>query len=190
MIKIGIIDFVSPYSKYVFEIVDKIEVQYDILEANVDIDKLNDYDGFIFTGSTDTVYDGGKKIDTKIFELNKPILGICYGHQLIHHLLKGEVRRSLTPEHGNYYFREEKDSPLFKGLPKIHQVHMSHNDEVTRMAEGFENLGATRTCRIAATQNKEKKLYTLQFHPETFGNDYGLQIYKNFMEIVENEKND
>ena len=189
MIKIGIIDFVSPYSKYVFEIITRTGVQYDIFEPGVNIEELEDYDGFVFTGSMDTVYDGGMKIDEKIFALNKPILGICYGHQLIHYMLGGEVKRSKTPENGNYLFRKEKESPLFKGLPKIHQIHMSHNDEVTRMAEGFEKLGFTRTCRLAATQNTERKLYTLQFHPETFGNDYGLEIYKNFMEVVENEKN-
>ena len=189
MVKIGIIDFLSSFSKNVQETVTKTGAQYDVFDHDADIETLRDYDGFIFTGSPDTVYEGGKQADPRIFELNKPILGVCYGHQLIHYMLGGEVRRSNTPETGNFYFTQSKDSPLFKGLPKTHQVHMHHYDEVVKMAEGFENLGFTRTCKIGATQNKEKKLYTVQFHPESFGNDFGLEVYKNFMEIVENEKN-
>jgi len=189
MVKIGIIDFVSTFSKHVEEAVTKAGAQYDVFEHDADIETLKNYDGFIFTGSPDTVYECGKQADPRIFDLNKPILGICYGHQLIHYMLGGEVRRSNTPEQGNFYFTESRPSALFKDLPKIQQVHMSHFDEVTKMAEGFENLGSTRRCMIGATQNVKRKLYTVQFHPEAQGNDYGIEIYKNFMEIVENEKN-
>ncbi|MBR3250888.1 MAG: gamma-glutamyl-gamma-aminobutyrate hydrolase family protein [Erysipelotrichaceae bacterium] len=189
MVKIGIIDFVSTFSKNVEETLTKVGAQFDVFKNDADIEVLKDYDGFIFTGSPDTVYEGGKQADPRIFELNKPILGICYGHQLIHYMLGGEVKRSDTPEHGNFIFKESRPSALFKDLPKNHQVHMSHYDEVTKMAEGFENLGSTRTCQIGATQNVKRKLYTVQFHPEAQGNDCGIDIYRNFMEIVENEKN-
>ena len=106
MVKIGIIDFVSTFSKYVEEAVTKAGAQYDVFEHDADIETLKNYDGFIFTGSPDTVYEGGKQADPRIFDLNKPILGICYGHQLIHYMLGGEVRRSNTPEQGNFYFTE------------------------------------------------------------------------------------
>ena len=189
MIKIAIIDFRSAFSRFVEEAVEKAGAQYTVFDPATDIEEVKEYDGFIFTGSPETVYDGGRQADKRIFDLHKPVLGICYGHQLIHHMLGGEVRRSLTPEQGNFFYRAEKDSALFKGLPPVHQVHMSHNDEVVRLAEGFENLGHTRTCKIAASQNVERKLYTLQFHPESYGNDFGLDIFRNFLEIVENEKN-
>ena len=189
MVKIAIIDFRSSFSRFVEEAVVKAGGEYTTFDPASDIDEVKEYDGFIFTGSPETVYDGGKQADKRIFDLHKPILGICYGHQLIHHMLGGEVKRSLTPEHGNFLFREEKPSALFKGLPQIHQVHMSHNDEVTRLAQGFEILGHSRTCKIAASENIERKLYTLQFHPESYGNDFGIDIFRNFLKIVENEKN-
>ena len=182
MKNIAIIDFVSDFSRLVEQAVIKVGGTYTTFSNTVEMDELKKYDGIIFTGSSDTVYDGGKKIDKKVFELNKPILGICYGHQLVHYLLGGEVRRSLTPEHGNFLFHG-KESKLFKGLKDTHQVHMSHNDEVVKMAPGFENIGYSRTCAIAATQNEEKKIYTLQFHPESYGNECGIEIYRNFLEI-------
>ena len=187
--KIAIIDLESRLSDSVFAAVERTGVDYDVFQYDVKPDELHDYDGIVLTGSHDTVFDGGRLIDRKILEMSKPVLGICYGHQLVHYLYGGEVVRSETPEVDvSVLFKQEK-SELFKGLPDTHMVYMYHYDEVVRMAEGFVKMGETDNSFYAASQNTDKKIYTIQFHPEADGNDFGDEIYKNFIDIVCKDKN-
>lgn len=184
--KIAVIDFKSFLSDDVFNTLKRINVEYDVFECDVDIELLNKYDGVIFTGSHDHVYEkGSRTIDIKIFDLNKPIFGVCYGHQLIHHLLGGKVSKAEKEEKGSVLFNSV-ESELFKNLPDTHHVYMHHEDEVKRLAPGFKNLGYTDMCEFAASQNEDRKIYTVQFHPETKGNDYGDEVYMNFIDIVKN----
>lgn len=188
MMKIAVIDFISKYSDKVDEAFEKLGVEHRFFVHDVKPEEIQDYDGIVFTGSPDTVYDGGKMPDPGILECHKPIFGICYGHQLVHYLLGGEVKRSLTPEKGSIEIQTES-SELFKDLPRIQKVLMNHNDEVTRMADGFRCIATEDDCLIAASENVERKIYTVQFHPEAEGNDHGLEIFSNFVRIVENENN-
>ena len=182
--KIAVIDFKSMLSQNVFDTLKDVNVEYDVFDNDLDINLLKDYDGIIFTGSHDHVYeDGSRSIDIRIFDLNKPILGVCYGHQLVHHLLGGEVCKANSDEIGSVLINTS-DSKLFKDLPNKHHVYMHHSDEVVRMAEGFNKIAETDMCFYAASENIDKKIYTIQFHPEAKANDFGKEIYINFIDIV------
>ena len=187
MARIAIIDFKSSFSKDVGNMFEKLNVEHRFFDHDAKLKDIKDYDGLVFTGSSDTVYEGGKLPEMEVFECGKPILGICYGHQLIHYLLSGEVRRSDTPEKGIVEI-ETKDSLLFKDLPAIQKVEMHHDDEVVKMAPGFICTASEKDCLISASENVEKKMYSVQFHPEAEGNDYGKEIFSNFVRIVENEE--
>lgn len=182
--KVAVIDFKSIMSEDVFNTLKSINVYFDVFENDVDISLLKDYDGFIFTGSHDHVYEeGSRSIDKKIFELNKPILGVCYGHQLVHHLLGGEVKKGKQAEIGSVLI-ETKESKLFKDLPTSHHVYMYHYDEVVKLASDFICTAKTDICKYAASENIDKKIYTVQFHPEAKENDFGKEVYMNFIDIV------
>lgn len=181
---IAIVDFISSWSKRIGVCVEEAGASYRFFAADVKAEELEDYDGIIFTGSLDTCYDGGKLPDPAIFELGKPMLGICYGHQVINMMLGGEVKRANVPEHGSIACRM-KDSPLFLGMGTSTFVRMSHNDEVVLPGEGLEVIAETDDCKIAACQDLKKKIFTVQFHPEApEGNDDGLSIFRNFLRIV------
>ena len=187
--KIAIIDLGSRLSERVFSAIEKTKSDYDVFQYNVTTDELQDYDGIVLTGSHDTVFDGGRLIDKQILEMSKPVLGICYGHQLVHYLCGGEVVRSKSPEIECSVLFRQQESELFKDLPDTHMVYMYHFDEVIEMADGFRKTGETDNCFYAASENTDKKIYTIQFHPEADGNDFGYEVYSNFIDIVNNDKN-
>lgn len=188
MVKIAIVDFVSKYSDQVGKAFEDLGVEYRFFAYDVKIQDVEEYDGLVFTGSPDTVYEGGKLPDPSLLECGKPIFGICYGHQLFHHLLGGEVKRSKTPEEAIVTI-EVRDCELFRGLPRIQKVVMNHNDEVVTMADGFTCTASEDNCLIAASEDPERKMYSVQFHPEAEGNDCGIEIFRNFVRILEDEKN-
>ena len=183
--KIAVIDFESRYTKDVLDNLTQLNVEHCLFKYDVEAQDVEEYDAFIFTGSYDTVYAGGRLPHPSIMKCNKPILGICYGHQIMHYLLGGQVRKSNTPEH-DFVDVNVEDSLLFKNLPKTQKVKMAHNDEVSELAPGFKCIASEDNCRYAASENVEKKIYTVQFHPEAKGNDYGKEIFMNFLDIVKN----
>ena len=185
--KIAIIDFRSLFTNKIGEALERVGAEYTYFPHDTKSDALEGYDGMIFTGSYDTVYEGGKLADPSVFECGLPILGICYGHQLVHYMLGGEVTRSKTPEDEPVRI-STVESPLFEGLPVSHIVSMHHNDEVVRLAEGFQKIAESERCFYAASQNIEKKIYTVQFHPEDIGNEYGDEIFRNYLRIIEKSK--
>lgn len=182
--KIAILDFESRFTEDVENAFDKLNVEKHLFRHDVTVKEIEDYDALVFTGSKDTVYKQGRLPDKDMINCNKPILGICYGHQLVHYLLGGEVRRSKTPEHNIVEIEVEQDSKLFKSLPRIQKVEMHHDDEVVKLADGFRCIASESNCIYGASENVDKKIYTVQFHPEAEGNDYGLEIFNNFVEIV------
>ena len=140
--------------------------------------------GIIFTGGPNSVYDpASPQADPEIFKLGIPILGICYGCQLIAHNLGGRVT-AATADSAREYGKTELThtaSPLFDGVPETAVYWMSHGVEVERLAPGFEIIASTEGCRHAAVQCLEKKLYGVQFHPEVVHTEYGRQILENFL---------
>ncbi|KKQ35521.1 MAG: Glutamine-hydrolyzing GMP synthase [Microgenomates group bacterium GW2011_GWA2_37_6] len=136
--------------------------------------------GIIFSGGPASVYEkGAPKVDPKIFSLNIPILGICYGWQLMAHLMGGEVE-SGNKEYGPTILTISKFDSIFYGLPKVTKVIESHGDTVEKMPAGFVEIATTETVKFAAVQNLDKKFYGVQFHPEAHHTEHGTEMLKNF----------
>ena len=182
--KIIVLDFGSQYNQLIARRIREFGVYSELCHHSITLDEIyakGDVKGIIFSGGPNSVYDENSfKADKRIFESGLPILGICYGMQLTHFELGGKVSPSLKKEYGQAYI-DIKDSLLFKGLPEHQLVWMSHGDQVTELAEGFEGIASSATCRFAASENKEKKIYTVQFHPEVRNSVYGLEMLKNFV---------
>lgn len=192
--KIIVLDFGSQYNQLIARRIREFGV-YSELHANTmtldEIKALGDVKGIIFSGGPNSVYDQDAfKCDPAIFDGGIPILGICYGMQMTHYMNGGNVKACETKEYGRTEITVETDSPLFKGLPKKQIVWMSHGDQVDQLANGFVKDAYSDTCTYAATSNDEKKIYTLQFHPEVRHTDYGNDILRNFVfEVCHAENN-
>ncbi|MCG2726737.1 MAG: glutamine-hydrolyzing GMP synthase [Elusimicrobia bacterium] len=202
MNQILILDFGSQYTQLIARRLRQLKVYCEILPCSTSLKKIasKNLKGIILSGGPSSIYDkDSPKTDTKIFELGVPILGICYGMQLISHEYHGEVIKSKKREYGFSLLKTSrlcsrhaagsqgampnkrpKTSRLFEGIPKEIKVWMSHGDEVKKMPNGFKNLASTPDTKIAAIENKQKNIYALQFHPEVHHADYGLKILKNF----------
>ena len=181
--KIAVLDFESRFTKDILDNLDKINVEHYLFRHDIKAHDIEEYDAIIFTGSYDTVYEGGRLPDPSIMESNKPILGICYGHQLVHYLLGGEVRRALHPQH-EIIEVDVYESKLFDNFPSKMKVEMHHDDEVVKMAEGFRCTATNENCKYCASENIDRKIYTVQFHPEAKGNDLGVEVFENFIKIL------
>lgn len=138
--------------------------------------------GIILSGGPASVYEqNAPTMNRKILDLGIPILGICYGLQLIGKLVGGEVLGGKLKEFGKKELHTKKNGKLLKGLAKKEQVWMSHGDLVTKLPKDFEILASTDTCKIAAFENNDKKLYGIQFHAEVAHTPKGNQILQNFI---------
>ncbi len=164
-----------------------IEVTITIPEVALEGTKKLKPEGIIFSGGPASVYEqGALTIDPEIFKLGIPILGICYGQQLMCHLLGGEVKAGFKKEYGPADLRgkgEGERGKLLKGIPDGITVWMSHGDEVVKIPPGFATMATTQTIPHAVIENKEKKIYGIQFHPEVVHTEFGTEILENFMEI-------
>ena len=141
----------------------------------------------ILSGSPANIYGPKAPIpDKRIFTLGIPILGICYGLQLIGHVLGGRVHKSKKREYGNAKLRVDKAEGLFHGLPKSFVCWMSHGDKLDRMPAGFKRLAHTDNAPVAAVADTERKIYAVQFHPEVVHTEHGSKIIGNFLFKVAN----
>lgn len=181
--KILIIDFGSQVTQLIARRVREINIYCEVQNPeDVDIKNLakNNFKAIIFSGGPNSVYeDGAPTISTKIFDLNIPILGICYGQQLICHLLGGKVEASKNREFGHANIEIIKESQLLQDLNNKN-VWMSHSDKVNNIPSGFEVLAKTDSAPNAIIANEERKIYGLQFHPEVEHSIEGRIIIKNF----------
>ncbi|HSW47816.1 MAG TPA: glutamine-hydrolyzing GMP synthase [Candidatus Saccharimonadales bacterium] len=145
--------------------------------------------GIILSGGPASVYeDGAPTIDKKIFELGIPVLGICYGCQLIAHLLGGSVKPAKS-EYGPEDITFDKQNAIFKLPEKQFSVIMSHGVTVTKLPIEYESFGHTKQVEFAAIANEKSKIYGVQFHPEAAHTEHGQEILKNFVEICEEKSN-
>ena len=192
--KIIVLDFGSQYNQLIARRIREFGV-YSELHPNTmtlaEIQALGEVKGIIFSGGPNSVYDENAfKCDPAIFTSGLPILGICYGMQMTHFMNGGDVRSCDSKEYGRTEIEIETDSLLFKGLPKKQTVWMSHGDQVSRLAPGFVKDASSSTCEFASTSNPEKRIYTVQFHPEVRHSEFGNEMLKNFVfEICHAEKN-
>ena len=182
-----VIDFGGQYNQLVARRVRECNVYCEIYSYKTDIEKIKEMNpkGIILTGGPNSCYEPDSPSYTKeLFELGIPMLGLCYGAQLMMHLLGGKV---ITPEVGEYGKTEityAKNGVLFEGLPEKSVCWMSHFDRISEAAPGFEVTAYTADCPIAATQNVEKKLYAIQFHPEVLHTQNGTEMIKKFVRGV------
>lgn len=183
MEKILVLDFGGQYNQLIARRVRDHKVYAEILPFTVSLDVIrqNNYKGIIFTGGPNSVFDMASPHYTKeILELGIPILGICYGCQLVAWMGDGEVKTAPVSEYGKIELTA-KPSKLFKDVPEKSVVWMSHTDYIATPPEGFDIIGATADCPCAAMENAEKNIYAVQFHPEVTHSEYGNQILYNFL---------
>ena len=182
--KIIIIDFGSQYSQLIARRIREMEVYCEIVPL-IDVEKIKNGEekvkGIIFSGGPASVYEkDAPTVNPQVFSLNLPILGICYGMQLITHLNGGKVEKADSREFGKAVLEvENNDHPLFTGVKKSSNIWMSHNDHITELPTGFEIIAKTDSSIAAITNNNG--IYALQFHPEVVHSECGTQILENFV---------
>ena len=184
--KIIILDFYGQYNQLIARRVRENNVYSEIVPFDTSIEKIQEMNpkGIIFTGGPSSVYEeNAPMVDKRIFELGIPILGICYGLQLMSYTLGGNVRRAEKREYGTMQVNIDNTSPLFKGFGDTNNCLMTHTDFVDKLPEGFKKIASTADCPIAGMANDEKKLYGIQFHPEVNHTNNGIKIISNFLDI-------
>ena len=187
-----VLDFGGQYNQLIARRVRECNVYCEVLPYTTPIEKIKEKNpvGIIFTGGPNSVYeDNAPSCSKEIFELGVPILGICYGNQLMAHILGGKVVSPDKREYGKTEI-ELSDSLLFDGIDKKNVCWMSHTDYVAILPDGFKAVAKTESTPFAAYENADKKLYSVQFHPEVNHTPFGKQMLKNFLYNVCNCKGD
>ncbi len=182
--KIIVIDFGGQYNQLVARRVRECNVYCEIYSYKTELDKIRQMKpkGIILTGGPDSCYrEGAASCERALFELGIPVLGLCYGAQLMMHVLGGHVCKAPVREYGRIEVTVNSSSPLFANVEKKTICWMSHNDYIERAAPGFEVIAHTPDCPVAAVQWKEKKLYGIQFHPEVLHTVEGTRMLSNFV---------
>ena len=179
-----VIDFGGQYNQLIARRVREFGVYCEVVPYNYGIEKIKDKNpkGIIFTGGPNSVYgEDTPQIEKEVFELGVPVLGICYGQQLMSHLLGGRVDTAPVREYGKSHVNLDNSSKLFKGIEKEEVCWMSHTDYVAEAPAGFKIIAHTDVCPVAAIANEEKKLYGVQFHPEVEHTPFGKDMLRNFV---------
>ena len=179
-----VLDFGGQYNQLIARRVRECNVYCEIYSYKTDIEKIKEIQpkGIIFTGGPNSAYLPDSPTYTKeIFELGVPILGICYGSQLMMHLLGGTVEKAPVREYGKIEVTVDRNSKLFENVSEKTICWMSHNDYISKPAPGFEIIAHTADCPVAAVENAEKKLYATQFHPEVLHTKEGKKMLSNFV---------
>ena len=182
--KILILDFGSQYTQLIARRVRESKVYSEILPYYTPIKEIESYApaGIILSGGPASVYDRKAPLcDPALFKLSLPVLGICYGMQLMTHLLGGKVARAAKREFGRADLIIERPSPLLKDLSNPTPVWMSHGDRIEVLPPGFEPIARTDNSPAASMEDRKRRLYALQFHPEVAHTPQGIQILRNFL---------
>lgn len=180
-----VLDFGGQYNQLVARRVRECNVYCEIYSYKTDIEKIKAMNpkGIILTGGPNSCYEADSPTYTKeLFELGIPVLGLCYGAQLMMHVLGGEVKRADVREYGKTEVIVDKlDSKVFEGVSSPTICWMSHFDYIANIAPGFEITAHTADCPVAAAESTEKQLYAIQFHPEVLHTVQGKDMLRNFV---------
>jgi GMP synthase (glutamine-hydrolysing) len=182
---IAILDFGSQYTQLIARRFRELQVYSEILPPRTTAAALRarKAKGIVLSGGPDSVYGkGAPRCPRAIFELGVPVLGICYGMQLMSHLLGGDVRRAGGREYGHATFQPRDGSRLLRGLPPRLRVWMSHGDSIVRAPAGFEVTGSSDTNRVAAIEARDRRLFGILFHPEVHHTEHGSVVLGNFLD--------
>jgi GMP synthase (glutamine-hydrolysing) len=185
MEKVAVLDSGGQYCHLIARKVRELGVYAEILPIGVSPKKLQQYKGVIISGGPASVYEPASPRPQKaLFELDRPILGICYGHHLMGQYMSGVVERGDTHEFGRADLRVKHPVPLFGNLSRRQRVWMSHGDHVAKLPGGFLILADTRECPVAVMGDLKRKYFGLQFHPEVVHTIHGRDILRNFLQDV------
>ena len=179
-----VIDFGGQYNQLVARRVRECNVYCEIYSYKTDLNKIKEMNpkGIILTGGPNSCYEEGAPTYTKeLFEMGIPVLGLCYGAQLMMHVLGGKVEKAPVREYGKIEVCVNQDSPLFKDVSKNTICWMSHNDYISKVAPGFDICASTADCPVAAAENRNSQLYAIQFHPEVWHTVEGMKMLSNFV---------
>ena len=182
--KVIVIDFGGQYNQLVARRVRECNVYCEIYSYKTDIEQIKAMNpkGIILTGGPNSCYEEGAPTYSKeLFELGIPVLGLCYGAQLMSHVLGGKVEKAPVREYGKTKVFVDTASPLFTDVEPETICWMSHFDYISNVAPGFQVVAHTADCPVAAAQNPEKKLYAIQFHPEVLHTVEGSKMLNNFV---------
>ena len=185
-------DFGGQYNQLIVRRIRDLGVYSELVPYSTTIEKIKELNpkGLVLTGGPNSVFASDSLVmDSRILDLGIPTLGICYGAQLIAYLKGGEVLSAETREYGKSEM-SVKPSPLFKHIPEKSVVWMSHTDYVSKVPEGYEVIGFTDSCPVAAYGNDKAKIYGVQFHPEVVHTECGNTVLRNFLYEVAGLKGD
>ena len=178
-----VLDFGGQYNQLIVRRIRDLGVYAELIPYSTSVEKIVSLNpkGLILTGGPNSVFTSDSLVmDSKILDLGIPVLGICYGAQLIAFLKGGEVKSAKTREYGKSKMTAVP-CPLFKDIPDVSDVWMSHTDYVAKAPEGFKVIGSTDNCPVAAYGDADKKIYGVQFHPEVVHSEYGNTVLRNFL---------
>lgn len=178
-----VVDFGGQYNQLIARRVRDLHIYCEVVPYNKALGRAKEEDvsGIIFTGGPNSVYEeNAPKIEREIFELGKPVLGLCYGMQIMAQTLGGKVAAAEAREFGKTELQLQ-DSRIFDGLDKTQTVWMSHVDRVEELPQNFRIIATTKNCPIAAMENKEQQLYAFQYHPEVNHSEHGKEMLENFV---------
>ncbi len=181
---IAVLDFGSQYTQVIARRIRECQVYSKIYHYTTSAEELkkDDVIGIILSGGPSSVFAKNAPIpDAKLFELGVPVLGICYGIQLMGRLLGGEVAKSTHREYGNGTLAIAKPGRLFAKLPRKLRVWNSHGDKLTAMPPGFTAIGTTDNSPFAVIEDRKRNFYGIQFHPEVFHTERGVEVIRNFL---------
>lgn len=182
--RILVLDFGGQYNQLIARRVRECSVYCEVHPYSMTLEEIKKYNpkGIIFTGGPNSVYlEDSPLCGKEIFELGYPILGICYGSQMMAHLLGGKVATAPTSEYGKTLVEVNQESKLFTNVNKETTCWMSHTDYIEKAPSDFKIVAKTPACPVAAMENEEKKLYAVQFHPEVMHSVEGMKMLSNFV---------
>ena len=183
-----VLDFGGQYNQLVARRVRECNVYCEIYSYKTDIEKIKAMNpkGIILTGGPNSCYEADSPTYSKeLFEMGVPVLGLCYGAQLMMHVLGGKVERADVREYGKTEVIVDKtNSQIFEGVSPKTICWMSHFDYISKVAPGFEISSHTKDCPCASAENADKKLYAIQFHPEVLHTQEGTKMLYNFVRGV------
>lgn len=182
--KVLVLDFGGQYNQLIARRVREQSVYCELLPCDISLERIKEFNpkGIIFTGGPNSVYDeNSPHIDPAVFTLGIPVLGICYGAQLMAYTLGGKVEHAETREYGKSDVSYDTTSLLFKGVNEDNVCWMSHTDYISEPPADFRVIGKTATCPVAAMENAGKGFYGVQFHPEVMHTKQGTEILRNFL---------
>ena len=179
-----VLDFGGQYNQLIARRVRECNVYCEVHPYTISLEKIKEMSprGIILTGGPNSVYnDDSPTYAGELFELGVPVLGICYGAQLMAHKLGGRVATAPVSEYGNTEVTVKTDNLLMKDVSPVSKCWMSHTDYIAELPQGFDNIACTSNCPNAAMMDKDRALYAVQFHPEVVHTEEGFKILSNFV---------